>query len=468
LRELFQEQKTFVKQLIDVEATEKELTIKLKHKERSFKRLEIIKTLSGQSLEPACQKLETLRNQTLFKQSQLAEQSNRLKASLNTNNEQIQSLQHVIDEWANQRTDGIRNRVNFMYESLTTDVNSMSFSTKYKHAKRHLTLQDNDQKNNEKLISQLLEIITAQQNKINGNQSGTPARRQLTNQIEELPNSLLFDGPKIKWADQTLVTDTENQDPQNMVDSNVNFYLDFKSCTPLKTPSRKPSVLRRIVQQTRGHDNDTTLNTTLNTGPVRGFKQPSITINEPNKHSDNVNETFSISSLPLNSTYIRDTEIVNDDEERRKTFILSTPHAKTERPHSLVEYPDTPSPEENGEYAKSYIPVRPPLKEKDKNTVKNGMTSFFKSPRMRSFTEGNGTKLKKQDRTFTVPKFNKKRHANLGMPVRSTSTLNLHKENVKPKNKSKTLRPSQSLISLNSASKTNTKSSKQNKGRFRF
>uniref|UniRef100_A0A7M5X8I8 Uncharacterized protein n=2 Tax=Clytia hemisphaerica TaxID=252671 RepID=A0A7M5X8I8_9CNID len=197
-----------------------------------------------------------------------------------------------------------------MYESLTTDVNSMSFSTKYKHAKRHLTLQDNDQKNNEKLISQLLEIITAQQNKINGNQSGTPARRQLTNQIEELPNSLLFDGPKITWADQTLVTDTENQDPQNMVDSNVNFYLDFKSCTPLKTPSRKPSVLRRIIQQSRGHDNDTTLNTTLNTGPVRGFKQPSITINEPNKPSDNVNETFSISSLPLNSTYIRDTEII--------------------------------------------------------------------------------------------------------------------------------------------------------------
>ena len=85
-----------------------------------------------------------------MKQSKYTEQVNRLKASLSTNDERIIQLQSEINKWANQKTDNYRNRINAMYESLTIDVERVSFSFKYKHAKRHLTLQDTDQKSNEK------------------------------------------------------------------------------------------------------------------------------------------------------------------------------------------------------------------------------------------------------------------------------------------------------------------------------
>ena len=56
----------------------------------------------------------------------------------------------MIDDWANQQTNAVRDRVNSFYESLKTDLDCVSLSSKYKHAKRHLTLQETDQKNNEK------------------------------------------------------------------------------------------------------------------------------------------------------------------------------------------------------------------------------------------------------------------------------------------------------------------------------
>ena len=85
-----------------------------------------------------------------MKQSHLTEQASRLKSSLTENSERIRQLQSVIDDWANQQTNAVRGRVNSFYESLKTDLDCVSLSSKYKHAKRHLTLQETDQKNNEK------------------------------------------------------------------------------------------------------------------------------------------------------------------------------------------------------------------------------------------------------------------------------------------------------------------------------
>lgn len=85
-----------------------------------------------------------------MKQTHLTEQASRLKSSLTENNERIRQLQGVIDDWANKQTNLVRDRVNFFYESLKTDLDCVSLSSKYKHAKRHLTLQETDQKSNEK------------------------------------------------------------------------------------------------------------------------------------------------------------------------------------------------------------------------------------------------------------------------------------------------------------------------------
>ena len=284
----------------------------------------------------------------------------------------------------------------------------------------------------------------------------------MTNHLADLPDTLIC-GPKISWADQAVSMGTKLEEESGMEHSptgDENSRFDYKTFTPLKTPSRKPSVLRQLIHHSRvchGQDNDTTFNTTMNTGPVR-----SVVYCNKNKQT---NETVN-----LDSTYVKQSDDQND-EERRKTFVLSTPHNKI---HSIVG-PETPP---SGDFARSQIPVRTPLKDESQNIVK---IPVFKKPRMRSFTEGDSilkgdsTKLNKNknklERTFVIPKQKKKHHANVGMPMRSTSTLSLHnqKENVKPKAKLKSLRPSQSLVSLSGIDLgANDKSSKKLKARFRF
>lgn len=310
-----------------------------------------------------------------------------------------------------------------------------------------------------RLISQLLEIITAQQNKLIG-QSEATNRFELSNQLADLPDTLMC-GPKISWADQTVSIGTKHEESgvehSPTCDEKIRF--DYKTFTPLKTPSRKPSVLRQIVHDSRafhGQDNDTTFNTTMNTGPVRNV----VHGNKNKQPNEKVN---------FDSTYVKQPD-EHHDEERRKTFVLSTPHNKM---HSIVG-PETPP---SGDFAKSHIPVRTPLKDESLNIVK---IPVIKKPRMRSFTEGDSllkgdstkaSKKNKLERTFVIPKHKKKHYVNVGMPMRSTSTLSLHnqKENVKPKAKVKSLRPSQSMVSLHGIdSAANDKTSKKLKARFRF
>jgi len=293
-------------------------------------------------------------------------------------------------------------------------------------------------------------------------------------------------GPKITWADQTMVTNEQEyekqQQPSNR-NSELSFYLDFKSCTPLKTPSRKPSVLRQLVRDTRerfGKENSTGFNTAMNTGPIRmkfkNKKQQQVISAED---KNNLNNTFSVSSVPLSSTSA--VEDIEDSEDRRKTFILpTTSHSNPRKDLSSVSFslvddmaektftltndlmypPDTPP---SNDFAKNTsIPVRTPLKSTE-NTRNSNNTERKIPPRMRSFTEMSGLRENRCDRTFAVPR-PKKRNLNIGLPTRSVSTLSLNnKENAKPKNKIRTLRPSQSLVSL-----TNQKSTKNEKARFRF
>ena len=351
------------------------------------------------------------------------------------------------------------------------------------------------------MISQLLGIITVQQNKLTNDTNSQPdstIRHDLTNHLEDLiPNTLMF-GPKISWADQTIATNPDEEESgtrfrsptatktNNEADNshhNHRNHFDFNSCSPLKTPSRKPSVLRQIVHDSRssyGHNNDTTFNTTMNTGPVRNI----VNVAE---YKQNETITFA-STTPLDSTYVKaPEEEIEGGDERRKTFILSTPHNKLQ--HSIIG-PDTPP---SGDFARSQIPVRTPLKEDIGNSQNILRIPVFKKPRMRSFTEGDSTlkgdttssaKVNKNsskhggfggDRTFVIPKLRKKHHhADVGMPMRSVSTMDLHqhaKENVKPKSKSRSLRASQSLVSLatvGGGSEHAQEKPKKTKKRFRF
>lgn len=96
--------------------------------------------------------MENLRVTTTLKQSQYNEQAIRLKGSLEENKKRIVSLQTEIDEFSNHSSQAIRSSVNTLYESLDTELERTKLSTKYKHVKRHLSLQDTDQKNNERFV----------------------------------------------------------------------------------------------------------------------------------------------------------------------------------------------------------------------------------------------------------------------------------------------------------------------------
>lgn len=96
--------------------------------------------------------MENLRTSTKLKLSQHNEQAARLKSSLEENNNQILSLQAEINEWCNHSSENIRSSVNMLYESLEKEEERAKLNTKYKHVKRHLNLQDTEQKNSERFV----------------------------------------------------------------------------------------------------------------------------------------------------------------------------------------------------------------------------------------------------------------------------------------------------------------------------
>lgn len=308
-----------------------------------------------------------------------------------------------------------------------------------------------------RLVSQLLEIVAAQQQKINLYQSpAKPNTPSLSNRLEELPKSLLA-GPKISWADQTILS--EKEDDLVGGHQNMTYFLDFNSCTPLKTPSKKPTVLRQVVDETRtGLDNTTDFNTTMNAGPIRyclpalkGIDGKPSAISEGNHLT--VPETSFAQSLPLKGKLGATSEDIQ----------LTVPVTPVAQKNSHQDYKETT-----------------PLKNisNDKSTKSN----VGRPPHMRSMTEkperkvsathdGNTSKGLKATITrhssFTKGTLQtKKRRMNLGAASRSVTNLHKsQKENVCPPNGPLI---DSKLCRFGISKSCNVLNTAKTKGRFRF
>lgn len=335
------------------------------------------------------------------------------------------------------------------------------------------------------MISQLLEIIAAQQQKIRTERSPLKANTPgLLNRLQDLPTCLL-EGPKISWADQTVSSEKEEELPEHQ---NMTFFLDFNSCTPVKTPLRKPAVLRQVIMETgNGLDNTTDFNTTMNAGPIR-FHLPLAKVGS----TENCSNVILKPSGDCNGTFIVSASPVVDDS-RRKTYVMPSPPSRHDEHHdSEQESPvkeadktyvcnanlhDTPP--SSNDVMKSFIPMKAPLAPVDGNERDN--TSTLTTPRMRSLTERYDTtfstmkdKGKKavdekptivRHSSFNKSFLNKKRKLNLGTASRSLTNLHrAHKENVRPQRSGLVL--SSRFGTAKSCTALNTKST--TKGRFRF
>lgn len=298
-------------------------------------------------------------------------------------------------------------------------------------------------------------IIEAQQRKIEGLTNGLPHgdTMDISQKIDDLPKSLL-NGPKISWADQSS---TEGDTTQYTINLG-----HFSSCTPFKTPSRKPDVFRQLVMESRQkHSDRTERNTAVNTGPVRSkllftdkenissHENASINVTMSKDASEKVSdEEYMLKSPGVKKKAHFDSYLVEEAPAKiNETFSISQ-QCKFHEDTMEILLPLTPV-----EESRRNIPIRTHLKSFNERlpTVNNNRS------RIRSFTEGNSTfvvgnetiNVTKErhllDSTFCVSKVPgfangrvtsklKRKKIKLGLPCRATSTTDLRKENVRPQN----------------------------------
>ena len=295
-----------------------------------------------------------------------------------------------------------------------------------------------------RVISQLLDIILLLQQK----HSSPVTTATLTEQLGGL-----IGGPKISWADESNTCDDSDQ--------TINVLMDFNSCTPFKTPSRKPNVLRQLVLDSRGLSGTTKSNTIVNIGPIRSKLLFTGQCMQPDTVCSNVNETY---NMPATATddevdvFEKQKTNIDTDKAQCVTGLNKTYSMSVSSPEIRKHITDNKS-----EYEKSHIPIKTPLKSYNKGSP----VLPVKRSRVRSYTEGNSTfsignptrsnnstfSVNKQtingrsvllDKTFQVtniPSYAKNtavsqlrgKKLKLGAPTRKLLSSNLHKENVHPR-----------------------------------
>jgi len=392
----FTEKRNFKKQLIDIEAMEKELSIKLLQKERYYiKRTNLQNIFEAGGGEEDALKLETFRQSLDLKFSKLNEQRTMLRSALVESENSMSSLNNEIDSWANTNGDMMREHVNILYENRSLNLENLSLKCQLKEMRRYFKMQECEHRSIEQYIDELYSVISKQKSDYEilkkQNLACDHTNANGTNQQPANNYCNLFNESKIKWADQTTIFNEEKQNLIGGKNFNVESLLNFKSCTPFKTPLKRPEALRQLVLSSRVKQPSsdqrkdlTEHNTTLNTGPIR--------------MQLNFDQTYAVDQPDiLESTYLVD----NDFEEKQPL-----------------------TPVKSNIQLKSHISRRTRLKGKhgEKRRVVSHSDDETARP-SQSFL----------NRTFDV-RSNKqfKTGRNVDLPTRAKSSIDLIKENTRP------------------------------------
>lgn len=309
---LYRERCSLQQNLVISESSGKELSIKLLLKERNYKRLEHISEIAGSVPQKAHEKLDKYKTSYETKQAHYLKQKVLITSSMEENMTKLNELQNEMNEWANKTDPFILSHMNMLYDLKQLELKYVSVKAQCKYLRKQLPLQEAENRNNEQLIAQLLQIIASQQRKLNIQMSNaTPSKMNISlDAVKDLPNQLV-EGTKIAWADQTMTIDASNNFNETYSQLDVSPYM-----TQNKTPSKKPYVLRKIISENRRNSEETHRNTILNAKPTHYLSTPSLASSCMDMAKENcgtvelknrcisVSSNISDSHTDLNGTYV--------------------------------------------------------------------------------------------------------------------------------------------------------------------
>ncbi|XP_078348756.1 kinesin-like protein KIF18A isoform X2 [Oculina patagonica] len=227
LRSVMKERMVVRRNIIDIEAAERDLQVKLYRKERSLKRVQFV-CVEGEKLEQALSKTQLCTSNTKTKQKYLASKKTDFEEQIAKNNkwmERIQSEMQLLetDLDAKAQLEQCQTVVQLQLENMELRRNCQLY-------KRHVHAQEKDAQNTERLVEKLLGMVQKQFFLLKGVGLAT---QELTEEYDNVIETV-ESGREVTWADQS----TKDQSS-----SDKSTFISFQATsigTPLlRTPIRK-------------------------------------------------------------------------------------------------------------------------------------------------------------------------------------------------------------------------------------
>ncbi|XP_077994316.1 kinesin-like protein KIF18A [Glandiceps talaboti] len=221
------------KELMELESSDKDLTMKIIRKERNKERCNLI-YVHPNELGKTTSKLDRVIAAAKCRQIRLRETKSKVDLRMTENEERVQRLEKEM---------ALVNQDEEMPEILATtlrmrhlEIEIKDSRRQVKHLQKHVKIQDNNMQSSERLIHSLLTMVRKQYFILKG--SGL-ATSDITEEFETIQRTVEGD-KEVVWADEATTVDT----------SDVNTVLDFPvlSCVPATPNVSRTPGLRRLLE----------------------------------------------------------------------------------------------------------------------------------------------------------------------------------------------------------------------------
>ncbi|XP_070539136.1 kinesin-like protein KIF18A [Ptychodera flava] len=229
---VFIERANIRKELMELESSDRDLTMKITRKERNKERFKLIK-VNTHELGKMTTKLDRVIAVTKNRQTRLRETKAKVDLRMVENQEKVERLQSEFP---------LIGQDNETPEILATtlrmrhlEVEIKDLRRQVKHLQKHARVQENDMQSSERLIQSLLILVRKQHFILKGSDLATS---DITEEFEVIQKSV--DGDKeVAWADETAVSSAEE----------MKSVLDFPvlSCVPATPSACRTPGLKRLI-----------------------------------------------------------------------------------------------------------------------------------------------------------------------------------------------------------------------------
>lgn len=229
LKSVMKERMAVRRNIIDVEAAERDLQMKLYRKERSLKRLQFV-CVEGQKLNEALSKAETCQSATKSKQKYLISKKSDFEEQIAKN---TKWLDRIKSEMTHLDSDvGAKTQLEQCQSVAQSQLDNMELKRSCQLYKKHIHALEKDAQSTERLVEKLLGMVQKQFLILKGVGLTT---QELTDEYNNIIETV-EKGREVTWADQSTLNDGNSFDKTSF---NISFQLPTTGTPVSRTPIRK-------------------------------------------------------------------------------------------------------------------------------------------------------------------------------------------------------------------------------------